>query len=222
MPSPALQTRGRRPARRSPPRNARATTTARSTASRSTVRGDARLLRRAGPQPARQCRAATARRRSRVAVARDGRAAPSLEVVDAGAGIPEAERERVFTPFHRVGGDEQGRRARARAGAADRAPARRRRDGRAAARTQPSCFRRQHAGALDSAVAHLPSPGPKFRIAPGGKSVRNLAGFGAPRNCIHAEPAAISHGDRDHLRRLLRGDLWRSRPSSIPSRARSP
>ncbi|MCC7348402.1 MAG: HAMP domain-containing protein [Variibacter sp.] len=71
-----------------------------------TVRGDSRLLRRLirnllenatryGAPPV------------HVAVRQDGRHAV-LEVADAGAGIPEPERERVFTPFHRLGADGRG------------------------------------------------------------------------------------------------------------------
>jgi signal transduction histidine kinase len=66
------------------------------------VRGDPRLLRRLvrnllenakryGKPPV------------RVALRREGPWAV-LDVVDAGAGIPASERERVFTPFHRLGG----------------------------------------------------------------------------------------------------------------------
>jgi signal transduction histidine kinase len=43
----------------------------------------------------------------RVVVRRDGNRA-ILEVMDNGAGIPETERERVFSPFHRLGGDSRG------------------------------------------------------------------------------------------------------------------
>jgi signal transduction histidine kinase len=43
----------------------------------------------------------------RVAVRREGDRAV-LEVMDNGAGIPETERERVFSPFHRLGGDSRG------------------------------------------------------------------------------------------------------------------
>jgi signal transduction histidine kinase len=43
----------------------------------------------------------------RVCVRRDG-ASALLEVEDEGPGVPEAERERVFTPFHRLGTDAKG------------------------------------------------------------------------------------------------------------------
>jgi signal transduction histidine kinase len=43
----------------------------------------------------------------RVIVGRAG-ALVTLEVVDGGAGVPESERERVFTPFHRLGQDGKG------------------------------------------------------------------------------------------------------------------
>jgi signal transduction histidine kinase len=70
------------------------------------VRGDPRLLRRMirnllenasrhGEPPV------------RVELRRDG-ARAVLEVIDAGAGVPEAERERVFTPFHRLGRETAG------------------------------------------------------------------------------------------------------------------
>jgi signal transduction histidine kinase len=43
----------------------------------------------------------------RVTVARAG-ARVTLEVADAGSGVPASERERVFTPFHRLGHDGKG------------------------------------------------------------------------------------------------------------------
>jgi signal transduction histidine kinase len=44
---------------------------------------------------------------TRVMVHREGDRA-ILEVMDAGQGVPETERERVFSPFHRLGGDSRG------------------------------------------------------------------------------------------------------------------
>ncbi len=43
----------------------------------------------------------------RVEVRRDGGNAV-IDVMDAGAGIPEAERERVFVPFYRLPGETKG------------------------------------------------------------------------------------------------------------------
>jgi signal transduction histidine kinase len=73
---------------------------------RASVTGDPRLLRRMvrnllenaerhGTPPV------------RVTVARAG-ARLTLDVADGGAGVPERERERVFTPFHRLGQDGKG------------------------------------------------------------------------------------------------------------------
>jgi signal transduction histidine kinase len=70
------------------------------------IRGDARLLRRLmrnlldnarrhGAPPV----AVTVRRREKRAV---------IEVADGGVGIPAAERDKVFTPFHRVSGESKG------------------------------------------------------------------------------------------------------------------
>jgi signal transduction histidine kinase len=71
-----------------------------------TVRGDRRLLgrmirnllenaKRHGAPP------------TNVAVRGDG-ARAIIEVMDGGKGVPEAERERVFTPFYRLAGDTEG------------------------------------------------------------------------------------------------------------------
>jgi signal transduction histidine kinase len=70
------------------------------------VRGDPRLLRRLvrnllenakrhGKPPV------------RVELRAEG-ATVALDVMDSGSGVPEAERERVFAPFHRLGGDAKG------------------------------------------------------------------------------------------------------------------
>jgi len=70
------------------------------------VRGEARLLRRLIRNLLEN-----ARRHGRPPVqlllrSDDGRAL--IEVIDAGDGVPEAERERVFSPFHRLGSDASG------------------------------------------------------------------------------------------------------------------
>jgi signal transduction histidine kinase len=71
-----------------------------------TVNGDARLLRRMVRNLLEN-----AKRHGKppvnVFLRREGRQAV-IDVVDNGRGVPEAERERVFTPFHRLGDDAQG------------------------------------------------------------------------------------------------------------------
>jgi signal transduction histidine kinase len=70
------------------------------------VRGDARLLRRAIRnlfENARRHGAPPVR-----AEVRRGGVRAVLDVIDSGPGIPEAERERVFAPFHRLGADAVG------------------------------------------------------------------------------------------------------------------
>jgi signal transduction histidine kinase len=70
------------------------------------INGDARLLRRMVRNLLEN-----AKRHGKPPVSvflrRDGQWAV-FDVVDSGPGIPEAERERVFTPFHRLGDDAQG------------------------------------------------------------------------------------------------------------------
>ncbi len=71
-----------------------------------TIKGDARLLRRLIRNLL-----DNARRHGTppvaVTVTRQG-AQAVIEVADDGAGIPESERDKVFTPFHRVGGESKG------------------------------------------------------------------------------------------------------------------
>jgi signal transduction histidine kinase len=70
------------------------------------IRGDARLLRRLVRNLLDNARRHGAPPVS-VTLARQG-AQAIIEVADAGAGIPDAERDQVFTPFHRVGGESAG------------------------------------------------------------------------------------------------------------------
>jgi signal transduction histidine kinase len=70
------------------------------------VRGDPRLLRRLVRNLLEN-----ARRHGKPPVRVELRAEGAtivLDVLDSGGGIPEAERERVFAPFHRLGGDAKG------------------------------------------------------------------------------------------------------------------
>jgi signal transduction histidine kinase len=71
-----------------------------------TIHGDARLLRRLIRNLLDNARRHGAPPVT-VSLARQGGQA-ILEVADGGAGIPEAERDQIFTPFHRVGGDSKG------------------------------------------------------------------------------------------------------------------
>jgi signal transduction histidine kinase len=71
-----------------------------------TIRGDARLLRRLVRNLLDNARRHGAPPIS-VSIARGGSYAV-LEIADGGAGIPDTERDQVFTPFHRVGGKSSG------------------------------------------------------------------------------------------------------------------
>jgi signal transduction histidine kinase len=71
-----------------------------------TIRGDGRLLRRLVRNLLDNARRHGTPPIEVSLARRDGEAI--LEVADKGAGIPEAARDQVFTPFHRVGGDSQG------------------------------------------------------------------------------------------------------------------
>jgi signal transduction histidine kinase len=71
-----------------------------------TVHGDARLLRRLIRNLLDNARRHGAPPVTVTLARRDGQAI--LEVADGGAGIPEPDREKVFTPFHRVGGESKG------------------------------------------------------------------------------------------------------------------
>ncbi len=70
------------------------------------VRGDARLLRRLVRNLLDNAKR-HGRPPIRVELRREGRQV-SLSVVDAGDGIPSSEREHVFLPFYRFGGDRKG------------------------------------------------------------------------------------------------------------------
>jgi signal transduction histidine kinase len=70
------------------------------------VRGDPRLLRRLVRNLLEN-----AKRHGKPSIRVELRAAGAtvaLDVMDSGSGVPEAERERVFAPFHRLGGDAKG------------------------------------------------------------------------------------------------------------------
>ena len=70
------------------------------------VRGDPRLLRRLVRNLLENARR-HGRPPIRVELRAEG-ATVVLDVIDSGSGVPEVERERVFVPFHRLGGDAKG------------------------------------------------------------------------------------------------------------------
>jgi signal transduction histidine kinase len=71
-----------------------------------TVRGDPRLLRRLLRNLLENARR-HGKPPIRVELAVSGGVA-IVDVIDAGEGVPQAERERVFAPFHRLGADATG------------------------------------------------------------------------------------------------------------------
>jgi signal transduction histidine kinase len=74
-----------------------------SAGARFTVEGDPRLLRRAARNLLENARRHGAGSPVEVLLS-EGPRGPVLEVLDRGPGVPEAERERIFEPFHRLAG----------------------------------------------------------------------------------------------------------------------
>lgn len=72
-------------------------------AARFTVDGDPRLLRRMARNLLENARRHAAGSPVEVRLS-DGPRGPAFEVLDLGPGVPEAERERIFEPFHRLAG----------------------------------------------------------------------------------------------------------------------
>ncbi len=72
-----------------------------------TVRGDPRLLRRADPQSAGKCVPSGKLPIDINGLRRDG-SRVVMDVKDGGDGIPEADRQGVFTPFRKLGGSTEG------------------------------------------------------------------------------------------------------------------